>query len=153
MKTNRIVYAVVLSAAFATPAFANYFSNPKLGMSANIGSAPNPTPADLRADRTLPHFARNNSQPHLVRVASSLPRIYSDASESRPAPMVMMSSPASDDSSGGFFSWLFDWGTSTPKMDMPAPRPAPVMKAPEPKVDSDDSSGGFFSSLFDWLPF
>src|SRR5262249_31167345 len=104
MKTNRIVSVVVLSAAFATPAFANYFSNPNLGVMANVGSAPNPTPADLRGDRNLPHIAlsRVPSQAHLVRVATSLPRIYStDASNSAPAPM--MSAPVSDDSSGGFF--------------------------------------------------
>jgi hypothetical protein len=159
MKTNRIVSIIVLSAAFATPAFANYFSNPRLGMAANVGSAPSPTPADLRSDRNLPHIAltRVPSQAHLVRVATSLPRIYStDASDSAPAPRMSapMSKPDSDESSGGFFSWLFDWSDSTPKMSAPAPKPAPMMSAPmPPPAMTDDSSGGFFSSLFDWLPF
>src|SRR5690349_16576446 len=43
-----------------TPASANYFSNPAQGTNLNIGSAPNPTPADLRRgaaveERTAPY--------------------------------------------------------------------------------------------------
>jgi len=40
---------LLLSAVCITPASANWFSNPKTGTMLNIGSAPNPTPADLRA--------------------------------------------------------------------------------------------------------
>jgi outer membrane protein OmpA-like peptidoglycan-associated protein len=44
-----ILSLLLLSAAVCvTPASANYFSNPRLGMNLNIGSAPNPTPADIR---------------------------------------------------------------------------------------------------------
>jgi len=40
---------LLLSAAICvTPASANYFANPRLGMNLNVGSAPNPTPAQLR---------------------------------------------------------------------------------------------------------
>ena len=39
---------LLISTACATPAFANYFSNPRMGMNLNIGSAPNPKPSDLR---------------------------------------------------------------------------------------------------------
>jgi outer membrane protein OmpA-like peptidoglycan-associated protein len=43
-----ILSLLLLSAATAvTPASANYFSNARLGMNLNIGSAPNPTPAQL----------------------------------------------------------------------------------------------------------
>ena len=46
---NTIKSLLMLSAlACATPASANYFSHPELGTNLNIGSAPNPTPADLR---------------------------------------------------------------------------------------------------------
>ena len=38
---------LITTAVSATPAFANYFSNPQLGMNLNIGSAPNPKPADF----------------------------------------------------------------------------------------------------------
>ncbi len=117
MKMNKVVSVVLVSAAFATPAFANYFSNPNIGMNANVGSAPNPTPADLRADRMLPHIARSTQQQHVVQVATSLPRTYApEARESAPAPRMiapapMMSAPdgSSTESSDGFLSTLWNW--------------------------------------------
>jgi hypothetical protein len=39
-------------AAIATPATANWFANPILGINLNIGSAPNPTPEQLRQERS-----------------------------------------------------------------------------------------------------
>jgi outer membrane protein OmpA-like peptidoglycan-associated protein len=47
---------LLLSAVCITPASANYFSNPALGVNLNIGSAPNPKPSDLR-----PIYAFNES--------------------------------------------------------------------------------------------
>lgn len=38
-----------MSAAFTAPASANWFFRPEAGVSLNVGSAPNPSPADLRA--------------------------------------------------------------------------------------------------------
>jgi OOP family OmpA-OmpF porin len=46
---NAFLSLLLLSAVCATPASANWFSNPQLGVNLNIGSAPNPKPADLRA--------------------------------------------------------------------------------------------------------
>jgi outer membrane protein OmpA-like peptidoglycan-associated protein len=46
-----IVPLLLLSAVIATPASANYFSNPQIGMNLNIGSAPNPRPSDYRIMR------------------------------------------------------------------------------------------------------
>jgi len=43
-----IVPLLLLSALIATPASANYFSNPRAGVNLNIGSAPNPKPSDYR---------------------------------------------------------------------------------------------------------
>ena len=51
MKTRLMLPVLLAAAAFVTPAAANWFSNPQLGISLNVGSAPNPTPADLRAMR------------------------------------------------------------------------------------------------------
>jgi len=48
MKTA-IACVLLLSAAYLVPAYANYFHNPRTNTNLNIGSAPNPTPADLRA--------------------------------------------------------------------------------------------------------
>ena len=44
-----ILPLLLLSAVCVTPASANWFSNPRLGVNLNVGSAPNPKPADLRA--------------------------------------------------------------------------------------------------------
>src|SRR5258705_7628256 len=46
---NTMMSLLFLSAVVITPASANCFSNPRTGTNLNIGSAPNPTPADLRA--------------------------------------------------------------------------------------------------------
>src|SRR5579872_5363425 len=43
-----ILSVLLLSAVAASPASANYFSNPRVGVNLNVGSAPNPTPSELR---------------------------------------------------------------------------------------------------------
>lgn len=43
-----ILSVLLLSAVCASPASANFFSNPQLGVNLNVGSAPNPTPMQLR---------------------------------------------------------------------------------------------------------
>src|SRR5947209_4655080 len=62
MRTTRQLMAVtLLAAACATPAAANYFSNPMTNTMLNVGSAPSPTPEQLRligdsfAVETAPH--------------------------------------------------------------------------------------------------
>jgi len=49
MKTKTLLSLLLLSAVCATPASANWFSNSKLNTMLNIGSAPSPTPEQLRA--------------------------------------------------------------------------------------------------------
>ena len=51
MKTNMMLPLLLVAASFVTPASANYFSNPYTGITLNIGSAPNPTPRDIRESR------------------------------------------------------------------------------------------------------
>jgi hypothetical protein len=52
MKTKFVLPALlVISASLVTPASANWFHNPDIGINRNIGSAPNPTPEDIRAMR------------------------------------------------------------------------------------------------------
>jgi hypothetical protein len=49
MKTVKTMASLLLvSAVCIGPAHANWFSNPRTGTMLNIGSAPNPTPQDLR---------------------------------------------------------------------------------------------------------
>jgi hypothetical protein len=50
MKKSALMMCLLMSAAaFAAPASANWFARPGAGINLNVGSAPNPTPADLRA--------------------------------------------------------------------------------------------------------
>jgi hypothetical protein len=60
LKTNKIAISILLiSAAFANPASANYFANPALNMRFNIGSSPTPTVWDIRHNY-MPQMTRNN---------------------------------------------------------------------------------------------
>ena len=49
MKKMTLTTLLLLSAVMVSPASANWFSRPDLGVTLNVGSAPNPTPNDLRA--------------------------------------------------------------------------------------------------------
>jgi hypothetical protein len=65
MKIKMLVPALLLSVATVaavTPASANWFHNKYLGISRNVGSAPNPTPDDVRQNR-LPIVVREQSEP------------------------------------------------------------------------------------------
>jgi hypothetical protein len=77
---------LVLSAALITPAYANYFSNPATGISLNIGSAPNPTPEDIRLDR-MPKVANGEqAQPDLLsELARRIVKAF-DKSDTTPPP-------------------------------------------------------------------
>lgn len=48
MKKATLAAVLLLSAMMAAPASANWFFRPDVGVSLNVGSAPNPTPNDLR---------------------------------------------------------------------------------------------------------
>jgi hypothetical protein len=61
MRTKMTLSVLFLSAACATPTFANYFHNPCMNLNANIGSAPSPTP----------HYIRENRQPHAAHADPS----------------------------------------------------------------------------------
>jgi hypothetical protein len=59
MSSRLILLTLLLSGAAISPAFANWFSNPSWNINLHVGSAPNPTPDDIRVGR----------QPMLVRDA------------------------------------------------------------------------------------
>jgi hypothetical protein len=67
MKMKILLPALLLSVAVAAPASANWFHNPFLGINRNVGSAPNPTPDDVRQMR-LPIIVRENNSPGLFNV-------------------------------------------------------------------------------------
>jgi hypothetical protein len=60
MKATLLVSLLLVSAAAITPSYANYFSNPRLGVTLNVGSAANPTPRDIRESR-MPLAANTES--------------------------------------------------------------------------------------------
>jgi len=51
MKTRILLPVLLLSAVFVSPASANWFHNPAWNLNLNLGSAPSPTPEDIRADK------------------------------------------------------------------------------------------------------
>lgn len=69
MLRKSLLALLLVSGALATPAYANYFSNPYTGVTLNIGSAPNPTPADIRLDR-LPAITQDDSSAPAATVAA-----------------------------------------------------------------------------------
>lgn len=78
MRIKVLVPALLLSVATVvavTPASANWFHNKYLGISRNVGSAPNPTPEDVRQMR-LPIIVReeDNNRPGLFARIGALLR-------------------------------------------------------------------------------
>ena len=68
MKMRVLLPALLIAAATVTavtPASANWFNNPYLGISRNIGSAPSPTPDDLRQMRLPIVVRQENNRPGL----------------------------------------------------------------------------------------
>ena len=59
MKSRVLPVVLIASALFATPSLANWFHNPQLNINRNIGSAPGPTPQDIREMR-LPILVEND---------------------------------------------------------------------------------------------
>jgi hypothetical protein len=76
MKTKILLPALLISAAMVTavtPASANWFNNPYLGITRNVGSAPNPTPDDVRQGRLPIVVHRDNDRPGLfARIGAML---------------------------------------------------------------------------------
>ena len=61
MRSKMTLSVLFLSAASATPTLGNYFHNPSTNLNWNIGSAPSPTPLDIRENR----------QPRVAQAAQS----------------------------------------------------------------------------------
>jgi hypothetical protein len=76
MNRKMILALLLASSALASPAYANYFHNPFTGINLNIGSAPNPTPADIREGR-LPIVTQDDA-------TSSPPVADAGKSEAKP---------------------------------------------------------------------
>jgi len=79
MKTSKTMISLLAAAAIcASPAYANWFSNPRTGINLNIGSAPNPTPANLRGfGSVIPHSSDHYGEPARLRADSYYQQTYS----------------------------------------------------------------------------
>ena len=75
MKKTTLLSLLLLSTVAVTPAFANWFSNPRTNTMLNIGSAPSPTPEQLRAigDSPYPPSGPYNGPPRLSYEAAPPP--------------------------------------------------------------------------------
>jgi hypothetical protein len=82
MKTKLMLSLLFASAAFTMPASANWFHNPYEGINRNVGSAPNPTPADLRENR-LPIVTKDEDNSN---AAAAEKTASADTARSAPAP-------------------------------------------------------------------
>lgn len=47
---RKLAVALLMASVSVAPAFANYFANPEIGISRNVGSAANPTPQQVHDD-------------------------------------------------------------------------------------------------------
>jgi hypothetical protein len=65
----KIIVPVLLAAFAITPASANWFANQKLGINRNVGSAPSPTPEQVRANRQPPFVLQEQANPVSVAAA------------------------------------------------------------------------------------
>jgi|SRR5580704_777579 hypothetical protein len=72
MRIKVTMSIVLLAAACATQALANYFYNPYANLSPNIGSAPSPTPRDTPKNR-MPKAVRA-APPYANIVADDTPK-------------------------------------------------------------------------------
>ena len=75
---NTAMSLLLLSAVIITPASANWFNNPKTGTMLNVGSAPNPTPADLRTigDSTVAVATKAHAAPTQVAYIQPTQVVY-----------------------------------------------------------------------------
>src|SRR5258706_6428984 len=83
MKTKQLLLPLPIVAFCSTPGYANFFSKPKLGTNLNMGSAPNPKPADLREvftykETTTPYPAQPAEAPPAIAMVD--PQVQTIAS-------------------------------------------------------------------------
>jgi hypothetical protein len=51
MKAHIVPSLLILTVCVATPVSANWFANPALGINLHVGTAPSPTPEDVRSGK------------------------------------------------------------------------------------------------------
>jgi outer membrane protein OmpA-like peptidoglycan-associated protein len=91
--TKTIVSLLLLSAVCVTPASANYFSNPRLGVNLNVGSAPNPKPSDLRAIYGYTERTTTIAEAPAYVAPAPEPYYAPQVAQAEPAPAPLPASP------------------------------------------------------------
>jgi len=91
MNTKLLLPLLLLSAAVITPAAANWFSNPGLGINRNVGSAASPTPEQVRQEKLPPFVLRDPGAAGTVADAGAAKQ--SAATEPKPAQTVATAAP------------------------------------------------------------
>ena len=71
---NTVISVLLMSAAYASPAFADYFHNHTLNVNLNIGSAPNPTSQDIRASSVAQTTQRNQAPRNVASSSAPAPK-------------------------------------------------------------------------------
>src|SRR5260221_13649495 len=108
MKKTFLSLLLLSTAVFVTPASANYFANPRLGVNLNIGSAPNPTPAQRRGAETL-----EERTPVYTEQAEGFAPPPPPAA---PPPLIAIAPPPpAPPPPGRHFVGFFDFDKSTPR--------------------------------------
>ena len=79
MKTKLMLPLLFVLAGFVMPASANWFHNPYEGVNRNVGSAPNPTPADIREDR-IPIVTKDEDNSNATPAATKTANATSERS-------------------------------------------------------------------------
>ena len=74
-----------------TPASANWFSNPALGINRSIGTAPSPTPAQVRQEKQPPFVLKDPGSAGTIADAGAVKQAAPTAA--RPAQTVATAAP------------------------------------------------------------
>lgn len=86
MRKTILPLLLLSAAAFATPAAANYFSNPAAGVNLNVGSAPNPKPAEVRTVTETVRERIVEAEPPAPPPPPPAPPVVAEAAPPPPAP-------------------------------------------------------------------
>ena len=81
MRAYLILTGLIVASVAASPASANWFSNPNIDINLNIGSAPNPTPDDVLVER-LPMLVRDADGNVIAMIDSTSGKVIATAEPS-----------------------------------------------------------------------
>ena len=99
MRAHLILTGLIVASVAASPASANWFSNPNIDINLNIGSASNPTPDDVLVER-LPMLVRDADGNVIAMIDSTSGKVIATAEPSASAKKPAATSAPQARSSG-----------------------------------------------------